>query len=93
MSAVSSCIAWLRQHRLACFVVMTLSFIAFGLLTLDLVRLMSSNANFVFDHGWQGLQDGGLRQLLELLGTTLAAMVAWLTFKVCETVLVQSLTR
>jgi len=93
MSAVSGCIAWLRRHRWACFVLMTLSFVGFGLLTLDLVRLVGSNASFLFDNGWQGLQDGGLRQLLELLGTTLAAMVAWLAFKVCETVLVQSLTR
>jgi hypothetical protein len=45
------------------------------------------------EHGWQGLQDGGLRQLLELLASSIGAMAAWLLFKVCETVLVQSLTR
>lgn len=92
MSAVSGCIAWLRRHRLACFVVMTLSFIAFGLLTLDLVRLVTANAAFLFDNGWQGLLDGGLRQLLELLASCVGAMVAWLLFKLCETLLIQSLT-
>lgn len=93
MSAVARCTAWLRRHPGACFVVMTLGFVAFGLLTLDLVRLVGSNASLLLDNGWQGLVDGGLRQLLELSGSALAAMAAWLVFKVCETLLVQSLTR
>lgn len=84
---------WLRRHRLACFGLMVAGFMAFGLLTLDLVRLVSANAAFVAENGWQGLQDGGLRQLLELLASSIGAMAAWLLFKVCETLLVQGLTR
>ena len=86
-------IAWLRRHPLACFGLMVLGFVAFGLLTLDLVRQVGANAAFLTMHGWQGLQDGGLRQALELLAAAIAAMAAWLLFKVCETVLVQSLLR
>lgn len=93
MFTISAFTAWLRRHRVACFGLMVLSFIAFGLLTLDLVRLVSVNVAFVSENGWQGLQDGGLRQLLELLATVVMAMLAWLLFKVCETVLVQWLTR
>lgn len=93
MLMISGFIAWLRRHRIACFAVMVASFIAFGLLTLDLVRLVSANAALLSTYGWQGLQDGGLRQLLELLLSTVAAMAAWLLFKVCETVLVQAWTR
>ncbi|WP_057298186.1 hypothetical protein [Pelomonas sp. Root1217] len=93
MLTISGFIGWLRRHRIACFGVMVLSFVAFGLLTLDLVRLVSANAALLSSYGWQGLQDGGLRQLVELIGSTLAAMAAWLLFKVCETVLVQSWTR
>ena len=93
MLMISGFIAWLRRHRVACFAVMVVSFIAFGLLTLDLVRLVSANAALLSTYGWQGLQDGGLRQLLELLLSTVAAMAAWLLFKVCETVLVQAWTR
>jgi len=93
MLRISGFIAWLRRHRIACFGVMVLSFMAFGLLTLDLVRLVSANAALLSTYGWQALEDGGLRQLLELLATTLAAMAAWLLFKICETVLVQSWTR
>lgn len=92
MVAYPKFVAWLRRHRWACFALMTLSFVVFGLLTLDLVRLMTANAHFLSDNGWMGLQDGGLRQLLELLASLLGAMAAWLLFKVCETVLVQALT-
>jgi hypothetical protein len=93
MFTISAFTGWLRRHRFACFGLMVLSFVAFGLLTLDLVRLVSANATLLSDYGWQGLQDGGLRQLAELIASTLAAMAAWLLFKVCETVLVQSWTR
>ncbi|MFG6430895.1 hypothetical protein [Roseateles sp. LYH14W] len=93
MPVFSDFVAWLRRHRLSCFGLMTLSFIAFGLLTLDLLRLVGSNAAFLSDNGWQGLQDGGLRQLLELLASCVGAMAAWLLFKLCETLLVQSLTK
>jgi hypothetical protein len=93
MFTISSFTDWLRRHRVACFGLMVLSFMAFGLLTLDLVRLVGANASLLSEHGWQGLQDGGLRQLLELLASSIGAMAAWLLFKVCETVLVQSWTR
>lgn len=92
MTASPHFVTWLRRHRLACFGLMTLSFMAFGLLTLDLLRLVGSNAAFLFDNGWQGLLDGGLRQLLELLVSCVGAMAAWLLFKLCETLLIQSLT-
>jgi hypothetical protein len=93
MAALPHFITWLRRHRVACFALMSLGFIAFGLLTLDLVRLVSANAAFVSENGWQGLRDGGLRQLLELLVSCIGAMAAWLLFKLCETLLIQSLTK
>jgi len=93
MSRISSFTSWLRRHRFACFGLMVLSFITFGMLTLDLVRLVGANAAFLSEYGWQGLQDGGLRQLLELLASSLGAMAAWLLFKLCETLLIQSWTR
>ena len=92
MAAFPDFVAWLPRHRWACFALMTLGFMAFGLLTLDLVRLLTANAAFLFDNGWQGLLDGGLRQLLELLASCIGAMVAWLLFKLCETLLIQSFT-
>ncbi|MCY4755175.1 hypothetical protein [Pelomonas aquatica] len=93
MPAISRFTGWLRRQPLACFGLMVLGFIAFGLLTLDLLRVVGANAGLLWNNGWQGLEDGGLRQLLELLATTAAAMAAWLLFKVCETLLVQTFTR
>jgi hypothetical protein len=84
MFTISVFTGWLRRHRVACFGAMVLSFTAFGLLTLDLVGLVSMNAAFISDNGWQGLQDGGLRQLMELRASVVAAMLAWLLFKVCD---------
>ena len=93
MFTISAFTGWLRRHRFGCFGLMVLSFVVFGLLTLDLVRLVSANAALLSSYGWQGLQDGGLRQLLELLVSCVGAMAAWLLFKLCETVLIQSLTK
>lgn len=90
MRAISD---WLRRHRVACFGVMVLSFLVFGLLTLDLVRVVGANLAFVSDNGLQGLRDGGLAQGVQLLASAVVAMAAWLLFKLCETLLLQSLTK
>jgi hypothetical protein len=93
MSRIEGFTGWLRRHRLACFGLMAVAFVVFGLLTLDLVRLVSANAALIKENGWQALQDGGLQQLAELIGSSVAAMAAWIVFKVCEMLLVQSFTR
>ncbi|MDM4766530.1 hypothetical protein [Pelomonas sp. SE-A7] len=82
---------WLQAHGLACFVLMTLCFLLFGWLSLDLVRQVSANASLIAAHGWDALLDGGAQQALELLLTAVAAVAAWLGFKLCEMVLVQRL--
>lgn len=82
---------WLARHELLCFVLMTLSFLGFGLFSLDLLRLVSANGAYLLASGWIGLLDGGLAQLLALSLSALAAMAAYLLFKLCEHVLVQRL--
>jgi hypothetical protein len=52
MFTISRFSGWLRRHRMACFGLMVLSFMAFGLLTLDLVRLVGANASLLSMHGW-----------------------------------------
>lgn len=93
MMTIQGFTGWLRRHRLACFGLMVVAFLSFGLLTLDLVRLVGANAALLKDNGWQALQDGALQQLAELLASGALAMAAWLVFKVCETLLLQSITR
>ncbi|WP_310384328.1 hypothetical protein [Roseateles sp.] len=82
---------WLCSHRLLCFLLLTAGFIGFGVLSLDLVRLVSANAGFLLTHGWAGLMEGGLMQLLELAGKALAAMVCYMVFKLCEHALLDRL--
>jgi hypothetical protein len=83
---------WLAAHAPVCFLLMSLSFVVFGLLSLDLVRLVSANTGFLLRAGWDGFfADGGLVQLLELCLSALVAIAAYLVFKLCELVLVQRL--
>jgi hypothetical protein len=71
---------------------MTVSFIAFGVLTVDLVRLIAANTDFVFSYGLSALVDGGLRQFLELWLGALLAMALYMVFKFCEQVLLHRLS-
>ncbi|HEY1090893.1 MAG TPA: hypothetical protein VGE47_07375 [Burkholderiaceae bacterium] len=84
---------WLVRHPRLCFVLMTLAFVAFGLLSLDLVRLVAANTHLLSEYGWQAAMDGALWQLLELVLNAFAAVTAWLFFKLCETALLQRLSK
>ena len=66
------------------FVVMGLSFFAFGIGSLNLFYLLQANARLLFEYGWMALMDGGLQQLLELLATGYGSLAAYTVFKACE---------
>ncbi|MET0383773.1 MAG: hypothetical protein ABW032_10175 [Burkholderiaceae bacterium] len=66
------------------FVVMGLAFFGFGAGSLNLLRLLGANAEFLLANGLMGLVDGGLRQLLGLLASGYAAMLAYVVMKSCE---------
>ena len=83
---------WLQHHLLLTFFLLCLSFVTFGWLSFDLIRIFSANAEYLVDNGWQGLMDGGFEQLVDLVLTTLAAMVFYIVFKLCEAVLMQRLS-
>ena len=70
---------------------MTVSFIAFGCLSVDLVRLIVANAGLVLSYGLMALNDGGLQQFLELWLGALFAMASYMLFKLCEQVLLHAL--
>jgi hypothetical protein len=91
MTPLSPLYAWLRRHGLPCFLLLTVSFIGFGAMSLDLVRLLTANAGFLLAHGWVGLTEGGFLQLAELSGKALAAMACYVVFKLCEHALVDRL--
>jgi hypothetical protein len=88
--------AWFARAVLArrstTFIVMGIAFIVFGCGTYNLFMVLKANFNLIGDYGWQGLADGGARQLVELLVTGYASLAAYVIFKACEHALVHHLT-
>lgn len=84
---------WLRQHPVGSFFSMTIGFIVFGWLSFDLIRLLTANADYLSSYGLMALQDGGLRQLLELCVKATAAMVFWVMFKIGEHNLINAISQ
>jgi len=68
----------------ATFVVMGLSFVIFGVTSVNLFFVVSANLRLIGENGWQALSDGAGIQLLELLVTVYFSMVAYVIFKTCE---------
>ncbi|OWY40584.1 hypothetical protein CEK28_03390 [Xenophilus sp. AP218F] len=87
-----SLMAWLYLHPLWAFWLLGLSFLLFGIGTVNLALLLQLNLKLWLDAGWQAAMDGALRQLGELLLSGYAAMLAYVVFKCCEKVLVAKLT-
>ncbi|OYT99908.1 MAG: hypothetical protein CFE40_00845 [Burkholderiales bacterium PBB1] len=74
------------------FLLMGMSFVCFGLLTLNLLHLVSANINFLVMNGLDAVRDGGLLQLLSLMTLGYLAAAFYVVFKLCEKVLVERLT-
>jgi hypothetical protein len=71
-------------RRWLCFVVLGLSFFAFGAGTFNLFLLLRANTALIVDHGWQALADGAAQQFVELVVTGVLSVAAWVVFKACE---------
>lgn len=72
------------SRRWLTFVVLGLSFTAFGAGTLNLYVLLKANLALLVEHGWMAAMDGGAQQLVELLISGYASMAAYVIFKACE---------
>lgn len=66
------------------FVVLGLSFLAFGASTVNTGLLLMANVRVLSHYGWQAVGDGALQQLAELIGSGAAGMAAYVVFKACE---------
>ena len=89
MPTHSRCFAWLIRRSLVTFALMTVAFVVFGVLSLDLVKYLAANASFLVEYGVLALLDGGLLQFAELWLEALFALGAYLVFKLCEQALLQ----
>jgi hypothetical protein len=80
---------WLVRHATVTLVLMALSFVAFGALSVNLVSYVSANANYLLSYGWEAFKEGGLQQLLELWLQIFVAISTYLVFKLCEHALIE----
>jgi hypothetical protein len=73
------------------FILMGVSFVLFGLVTLNLLHTLSANLEFLTSYGIEAVREGGLLQLVELVVSGYAAAACYVFFKLCEKVLVERL--
>ena len=80
--------AWFHRtvlaRRWATFLVLGLSFLAFGAGSLNLFYVAKANFTLLLDNGWMAVMDGGGQQLLEVIVTGYLSMAAYIVFKACE---------
>jgi hypothetical protein len=87
--------AWLQRvvfsRAWLTFALLVLSFLVFGAGTFNLFLLLKANIELIGEHGMQALADGAAQQFVELLGTAVLSMAAYVLFKACEHRLVRML--
>ena len=83
--------SYLRERPLLAFVLMGLSFVLFGVTSLNLIHLFKANFDLFVEYGWMVARDGALQQLLELLGYGYLSLLFYIVFKCCEHQLVNFL--
>lgn len=66
------------------FIVLGVSFFAFGFGTLNLFYILSANIHLISEHGWQAIADGGAVQFIEMMFAGYASLAAYVIFKACE---------
>jgi hypothetical protein len=87
-----SWIDFLYRHPRLTFVLMGLFFLMFGVTSVNLFVVLKANIDLFLEYGVMVIEDGALRQLVEVLGASYLSMVFYVIFKVCERVLVERLT-
>ena len=90
--AASPLYAFLRRRWWVTFLVLGVSFVLGGLVTLNLLHSLMANFEFLSMYGVEAVRDGGLLQLLEIAASGYFAAGCYVLFKVCEKVLVERLT-
>jgi len=74
------------------FFLMGVSFLLFGIMTVNIFVLLKANLDLYINYGTIVIADGALLQLAELIGFGYLSMLLYVLFKACEHVLVRHLT-
>ena len=83
---------WLRGHPLMTFLLMGAFFLLFGLSSINLYVVLKANIRLFLEYGWMVVEDGALRQLAEIAGSTCLSILFFVLFAICERTLVGRLT-
>ena len=71
------------------FVLLGVSFVLFGYVSLNLLQLLGANLEYLGMYGLEAALEGGLRQLVEIVLSGYFAAACYIVFKLCEKVLVE----
>jgi len=86
-------VTFLFRHPAVTFVLMGAFFLLFGVTSVNLFVLLKQNIDLFLEYGLMVIEDGALRQLLELLGSAYLSMLFWLLFRLCERIIVERMIR
>jgi hypothetical protein len=75
------------------FILLGVTFVLGGLVTLNLLHTLSANFEFLSSYGFEALREGGFRQLVEIIVSGYFAAACYVVFKLCEKVLVERLSK
>ncbi|MES9833044.1 MAG: hypothetical protein ABW139_12470 [Candidatus Thiodiazotropha sp. DIVDIV] len=70
------------------FLLLMISALAFGLMTVNIFRLFAANWNFITTYGLVALNEGALWQTLELFLTGILSIIFFLLFRFSEEILI-----
>jgi hypothetical protein len=82
----------LSQRWWLAFVLMGVSFVAFGFASVNLLQILGANLAFLGMHGLDAVREGALWQLAGLIVNGVVAAACYVAFKLCEKVLVERLS-
>jgi len=92
MPLLRRCIDFQRRHLLLTFLLMGVFFLLSGISSINLYVVLKANIELFRQYGAQAMEDGALRQLIEILGTAFFSIVFFVLFVVCERIVVDRLT-
>jgi hypothetical protein len=90
--AYSALYMFLLRRWWVTFILLGLSFVIGGLLTLNLLHTLGANFQFLWMYGSDAVREGGLWQLLEAALSGYLAAGCYVLFKLCEKILVERLS-
>ena len=93
MSSLRRFLDYLRRHLLLTWLLMGAFFLSSGITSINLYVVLKANIDLFRRYGTQVIEDGALRQLVEIFGTAFLSIIFFVLFVVCERIVVDHLTK